>query len=175
MSAEILHARISGRSSLHASTNFADSFEGVEVTADEPDDVRLSYVNFFVETFHLLEKTGWFDHTSDWDFHVGIRLRDGREEAHFGDGTTLAIVERLAMNEHRQLDDAAVGSLELASGKDLALFVEAPGFFVFDGEEAELSHAFDEFAVSGPEPQTNECVWLIPVRQIEKLTFGFCT
>lgn len=49
----------------------------VEIPADATHEQRRCYVNFFIEAFHLIERTGWYEHTSDWDLIVIVEYNDG--------------------------------------------------------------------------------------------------
>src|SRR5829696_2283582 len=72
------------------STELADRFVGVEIPNDATPEQQRKAVNAFIETLSLIEHLGWYDHTSDWDFHIGVELMDGRANTHIGDGAEIA-------------------------------------------------------------------------------------
>lgn len=155
------------------STMMADSFRGVSFSADDDREQRMKGLEFFTQMWRLLEHQGWYDHTSDWDFHVGIRLNDGRENSHIGDG---ADVYGLLVQPpgHRTPDGAG----REYAGEDLAtdFFVSGPDVYSPDdnglyGEEDD--DQLKEFRTDGGIEGTFN--YIIPVAMIQSVTFGYCT
>lgn len=134
----------------------------------DDDEGRHEAVNMFVELYHLLEGTGWYEHTGDWDFHLGVLLEDGREENHFGDGAMIDMA----------LEDGTTPEHEGYSGDETRHFLRIEVGYFLDEEtytERVAAHPFDEFLLPDEKRDEEIAVWLIPVRQIRKLTFGYCT
>jgi hypothetical protein len=150
----------------HLSSELADRFDGVLIDDADDDEGRHMAVNMFVSLYHLLEGTGWYEHTGDWDFHLGVRLEDGREESHFGDGAMIDLA----------LEDGTTPDHEGYSGDETRhyLRIEAPPFLDEQNYVEVIPHPFDEYITDRSEDD-GYFVWLIPVRQIRKLTFGYCT
>lgn len=130
------------------SYELAQRFSGVALPNDATPEQRRKLVNSYIEFYHMLERLGWYDHTSDWDFHIGIRLNDGRSDDHIGDGATI----------------------EWNGGADEFVYSGA------DSRTAVRLHpAADE---SEPDPlnqyRDGES-YIIPVEEIAEIGFGYCT
>ena len=153
----------------YPSTDLADRFSGVAIPEGVSDEMRRSYINAYVEIYHMLERMGWYDHTGDWDFHIGIKLNDGRQEDHFGDGASVDFVR----GNSSDIDD---DEQKTYNGEDDRAFlrVEAPPFLDAETFTKLVPHAFDEF-VSSRDSYTMVTFWDIPIELISEIGFGYCT
>ena len=151
------------------SSQMAERFGGVEIPEEANMDLRRQYVHFFVVMYDLLDRTGWYDHTGDWDFHIGVVLRDGREEHHFGDGAMCGFARKDGTQ-----DEKKAASIGLSDDRDYFL-IDAPQFMDEpDYEKPVLNHPFVQF-VSTVDEESGETVWLIPIEQISRIEFGWCS
>ena len=141
------------QSTNHPSSILADRFNGVLIPDDATTEMKQNYVNFFVEMFHLLERTGEFDHTNDWDFHVGVELWDGRKFDHFGDGAEVDLVNPRHSRAYLRITTI---------------------HFPEDGEES--LWPFHSFRVDEDNHDAaQDRIYHIPVTAIRQLAFGYCT
>lgn len=70
------------------SSEFLERFRGIDIPANATPEKRRREINFFIEAFQLVERTGWYDHTADWDLTISLTLTDGTL-IDFGPGATV--------------------------------------------------------------------------------------
>jgi hypothetical protein len=90
-----------------------------------------------------------------------VKLNDGRQEDHFGDGASVGLV--------RDADDNGKRDMPY-SGSDDRNFLRIEAMLYGEG-----AHPFDEFLVQGGGQSEQESVWLVPIEQISEIGFGYCT
>lgn len=149
-----------GDASAAPSYVLAQSFHGVEIPDDASPEQQHRLVDFFIRMYELLERQGWYDHTSDWDFHIGLTLTDGRKNDHIGDGATIAWADTA--------DPLVYG------GEDVrADIIVGPNFVWEEDGETDSLKEF-RFQVDVP-VDTTEYYYRVPISMIRDLEFGYCT
>lgn len=144
---------------------FADSLPSF-VFHDEMDlEQRRKLVNAFILYWEMLERMGWYDHTGDWDFHVGVELNTGEANDHIGDGATV--------DWKGQAEDLVY------SGGDTRDTVIITGpLYVDEADDQREADALKAYRTHTPELDPNtadEATWEIPINKLKSLTFGYCT
>jgi hypothetical protein len=145
------------------SSEIADRFEGVVVDEGADNEQIHRTVNAFIEMFHLLERLGWYDHTSDWDFHIGVELTDGRTNNHIGDGAEIEWLGRY------------VGRGDIIGLDDNRAHVKIGPNSLYEEVELEEDPLKEFRTVTTHEGLESEYYYVIPIEKIRSLTFGYCT
>ncbi len=143
-------------------SDLAGRFEGVTIDDGADNEQIHRTVNFFVEMVQLLDRLGWYDHTSDWDFHIGVELVDGRTNNHIGDGATIEWVGEPPTGVY--------------GGEDPRVFVRVGPNFLYEKielDEDPLKEFRNEQRFT--DGDGSEFYYRIPIDKIRKLTWGWCS
>lgn len=150
------------------SSQLADRFGGVEFDFEDSLEDRRKGVHAFVSIFRLLEHMGWYEHTSDWDFHVAVELSTGRANPHIGDGASVAfITTRTSVGE---VEEEFTYALD-----DERMFLQVSGPDVWDEEIERQGAEFDPLAEYRVRSAGDEVTWAFPIVVLRKVGFGYCT